>query len=68
MLFWCLSIDCSEEEYECETDFACIPQSNRCDGIPNCYMGDDEMYCGEGEIVYLLNDKYLFSCNHKHVR
>ena len=41
--------ECSDSDFHCEENFACVASAVRCDGIANCYGGEDEMDCTEGK-------------------
>ena len=45
-MFVFLSVQCNQGEFECN-DHKCIPQTNRCDGMPQCDDRSDEFRCGE---------------------
>ncbi len=47
---------CSPEEFTCTSDFTCIPAAYDCDGIPNCYLAEDEL-C-KGTNFQILQDIY----------
>ncbi|XP_074025385.1 basement membrane-specific heparan sulfate proteoglycan core protein isoform X7 [Leptinotarsa decemlineata] len=38
---------CSEDEFECESGFACIPKSQQCDGNSDCDDNSDENNCSK---------------------
>lgn len=42
----CKTKSCPPGEYLCHSAYYCIPSDLMCDGIKHCYLGDDEMLCG----------------------
>lgn len=39
-------VGCDDNEFECDTG-GCIPENQRCDGIPQCQDRSDEDGCGK---------------------
>lgn len=52
------SLNCAEDEFQCNSSLSCIDLSNVCDGEPNCPRGEDERNCS----VCLPNE---YECNDK---
>lgn len=44
-LDYCLSYNCSSEEYKCYNEGFCLSIDLVCDGINHCLLGDDEFNC-----------------------
>ena len=40
-------IICEDDEYKCEVDLRCIPESYLCDGMVDCFDGADERDCSK---------------------
>lgn len=40
-----LDVECSRNQFTCQTRNQCIDENQRCDGRPDCDDGSDESYC-----------------------
>lgn len=38
---------CKENEFRCRLSNKCIPLEKKCDRVPDCFMDEDELDCGE---------------------
>lgn len=55
----CFGTKCKQNEYQCYFYSHCIPIENVCDGLTQCYYGDDEIDCGSFSLPLLLRSKFL---------
>ena len=58
-MFFYVDIDINTDDlecpgyYRCNREKNCVSQSQVCDGVKDCFHGDDELFCGKNKHVML---------------
>lgn len=52
-----VSLVCSDIQFECKNDTACVPLESYCDGKIDCADESDELMCAKPPAIYFLDEK-----------